>query len=146
MKRGLAILVGLPLLGLLATGLFTWWALESGGVAVVRTTAPDGSLRSTHVWYVEPDGALWIEAGTPENPWFVDTQRDPRVAFSAETRSGDYLAQRIERLGARDRIRALLRQKYGIRDWWVGVLFDTSRSIAVELVEPSRADGRRTGA
>ena len=49
----------------------TWWVLEAGGVAVIETRSPDGMLRSTHVWYAEPDGELWLEAGTPENPWYT---------------------------------------------------------------------------
>jgi hypothetical protein len=136
MKRALLSTFGLLFAALLGAGLFTAWALESGGVAIVETQAPDGSLRRTHVWFVEPEGALWIEAGTPQNPWFLDMERDPRLTFSAEGRSGDFAARRVAVRGARDRIRGLLREKYGIRDRWVGVLFDTSRSIAVELVEP----------
>lgn len=31
------------------------------------------------------------------------------------------------------RIRTLLRTKYGLRDWWIGLLQDTSRSMAVKL-------------
>jgi hypothetical protein len=112
----------------------TWWALESGGVAVVETRAPDGSLRSTHVWYAEPDGELWLEAGTPENGWFEDVRRDPTLGFRAEGRTGRYLAQPLEEPGAHERIRSLLRRKYGLRDRWVGLLVDTSRSVAVRLV------------
>ncbi len=112
----------------------TWWALEASGVAVVETRAPDGSLRSTHVWFAEPEGELWLEAGTPTNGWYVDVQDDPRVSFRAPERSGEYEARAVAEPGAHGRIRALLREKYGLRDWWIGVLFDTSRSVAVRLV------------
>jgi hypothetical protein len=114
-------------------GAITWLALESGGVAIVSTTAPDGSIRETHVWYVEPDGELWVEAGTPENPWYVDVQRDPRLDFRSEGRSGDHSAEILAGDFAHDRIRSLIRAKYGIRDWWVGWLVDTSGSVAVRL-------------
>lgn len=50
--------------------LVTWWALETSGVPVIETRTPDGTLRSTHVWFAELDGELWLEAGTPDNPWF----------------------------------------------------------------------------
>ena len=43
---------------LAAFGATTWWALESGGVAVIETRAPDGTVRSTHVWYAEPNEEL----------------------------------------------------------------------------------------
>jgi hypothetical protein len=125
---------------LVLLGAFTWWALESSGVAILETCAVDGSLRSTHVWFAERDGELWLEAGAPDNAWYRDVQRDPRVSFTASERSGRYLAERVDEPGARDQIRSLLRTKYGLRDWWVTVLFDTSRSIAVRLV-PSPEPG-----
>jgi hypothetical protein len=127
------VLVGLAA-ALVAFAAFTGWALESGGVAVIATRAPDGSTRETHVWYVEPAGELWVEAGTPENAWYVDVRRDSSVRFSAGGRSGRYRAERVEAPHAHERIRALLRAKYGMRDRWVGLLVDTSRSVAVRLV------------
>jgi hypothetical protein len=118
--------------------LLTWWALESSGVAVLETQSADGSVRSTHVWYAEPDGELWVEAGTPENGWFVDVHEDPMVSFSTPERSGEYVAEKIPGDDTHLRIRGLLREKYGFRDWWIGVLFDTSHSVAVRLIsQPS---------
>jgi len=119
---------------LVAFAATTWWALEYGGVAIIETQAPDGSLRSTHVWYAEPDGQLWLEAGTPENAWFQDVRRHPLLTFTADGRSGRFIAEPIDPSSGHDRIRALLREKYGLRDWWVGLLVDTSRSVAVRLV------------
>jgi hypothetical protein len=118
---------------LVAFVVVTTWALESGGVAVIMTHAPGGELRSTHVWYAESDGELWIEAGTPENAWFTDAQRDPRIAFSADRRSGNYLAEPVYDLGAHTRMRGWLCEKYGLRDYWVGLLVDSSISVAVRL-------------
>ncbi len=116
-----------------AVGGATWWALESGGVAVIQTRTPDGSLRSTHVWFVSPNGELWIEAGTPENPWFQDVQRDPVVSLELDGRTETYVAEPVTHLDAHTRIRTLLRAKYGRRDRFVGLLVDTSRSVAVRL-------------
>ncbi len=123
-------------LAALAAGLgaTTWWALESGGVAVIETQAPVGTVRSTHVWYAKQEGELWLEAGTPGNPWYLDIQRDPQVSFSSLQQSGQFIAKRVQDPRAHDQIRALLREKYGVRDWWIGLLFDTSRSVAVRLV------------
>jgi hypothetical protein len=112
----------------------TWWALESGGVAVIETRTLDGSIRSTHVWYAESDGELWLEAGTPENAWFRDVQRNPELTFTAADRSQRFLAEPSDDPSGHARIRSLLRDKYGFRDVWVGFLVDTSRSVAVRLV------------
>jgi len=118
----------------------TGWALESGGVATLETHGPDGRVRSTHVWYAEVDGELWLEAGTPENGWYVDVQRDALVTFSADGTSGRFVAEPVEGAAAHEQIRSLLRVRYGWRDRWVALLFDTSRSVAVRLEpEPGRA-------
>ena len=121
---------------------FTWWALESSGVAVLETRAADGTSRSTHVWFVEPNGELWLEAGTPENSWHLDIQDDPRVSFSSSGHTGQYVALSVHDSDSRETIRSLLRQKYGLRDWWVALLFDTARSVVVRL-EPASSQGAR---
>jgi len=115
----------------------TWWALEASGVAIIQTVAPDGSLRETHVWFVEPDGELWLEAGSPENPWYLDVQQNPSLKLRADDLVRDAVARPSSGTEARERIRSQLRQKYGLRDWWVGLLVDSSQSVAVELVAPS---------
>jgi hypothetical protein len=117
--------------------LFTWWALESDGVAVIETTMPNGQTRSTHVWFAESNGDIWIEAGTPENTWYVEIQAEPTVSFAAAERSGRYIAETIPGEAAHLRVRSLLRKKYGIRDRWIDFIFDTSKSIAVRLVPKS---------
>lgn len=133
LKNTLAIVAAL-LAGFAAT---SWWALEAGGVAVVETRAADGSVRSTRVWYAEVDGELWLEAATPESSWFKDLQRDPELTLEAGGESRRYVAETVERPSGHARIRSALREKYGLRDWWVGLLVDPSRSVAVRLV-PSR--------
>jgi hypothetical protein len=119
----------------------TWWALESSGVVVLETNRPDGSMRSTHVWYVAQNGELWLEAGTPENAWFQDVERSPRVLLWLEGSSTEYLAEPIREPSGHTTIRSLLREKYGIRDWWVGLLFDTSGSVAVRLLPRTEGSG-----
>jgi hypothetical protein len=129
-----ALLVAFALVTVIVTVIVTVWALESGGVAVIATHAPEGELRSTHVWYAEPAGELWLEAGTPENPWFTDAQREPQIRFSAEGRSGDYLAEPVYDSEAHTRMRSGLSEKYGWRDRWLGLFVDTTHSVAVRLI------------
>jgi hypothetical protein len=130
MKRALLVVVLLLLAFVSVTG----WALESAGVAVVETRRPDGSTRSTHVWYAANKGELWLEAGAPGNSWFEDIQTSPRVVLRIEGKPGVYVAEPIRDPSGHDQIRGLLRQKYGLRDWWVALIFDTSRSVAVRLM------------
>ncbi|MCG8589126.1 MAG: hypothetical protein MJE66_07525 [Proteobacteria bacterium] len=109
----------------------SWWALESSGVAVVVTRASDGSPRSTHVWYAELDGELWLEAGAPENGWFQDIQRHATLALKRDGVEAEFEAVPVP--GAGDRVRRALRDKYGVRDRIVGLWVDSSRSVAVRL-------------
>lgn len=112
----------------------TWLALEAGGVAIVETRAEDDSARATHVWFVEPDGELWLEAGSKQNPWFADLGRDPQLSLRVDGRVRRYVAERRDDAESRARVRALLREKYGLRDAWVGLFVDQSQSLVVRLV------------
>lgn len=119
---------------IVAFGATTWWALESNGVVVVETEAPNGSIRSTRVWYVEPDGEIWLEAGSPDHPWYLDVQRVPVLTLTLDGRSTRYDARPDANPSAHRRIRSLIRDRYGFRDRWVNLLVDTSRSVAVRLI------------
>ena len=135
----LALATGFALLA--AFVVITWWALESGGVAIVETQAHDGTVRSTHIWYADSDGELWLEAGTPENAWFVDLQSNPQLRLKIGEHSQPYTAEVIGAPSGHGRIRALMRRKYGFRDRWVGAIVDTSSSIAVRLQPRQTSSG-----
>jgi hypothetical protein len=128
-KRVLAVVAA----AILAFVVITGWALESGGVAVLETRQSDGTARQTHVWFVVQNGELWIEAGTPDNSWFRDVQRDPTLLFESDDLSGSFTARLDEDPSAHPRLRAALREKYGLRDRWVGLFVDSSQSLAVQL-------------
>ena len=131
----IALRLGLVLLAACAAfAAITWLALESGGVAVVETHAPDGTTRATHVWTVEHDGALWLEAGSPNNAWFADLRRDPHLRLRAEGATRDAVAEIVPEKSAE--IRAALRAKYGWRDAWIQMLVNANRSTAVRLTFP----------
>ena len=128
------IVFGLLLAALAALAGITWVALETGGgVAVVETRAPDGSIRSTHVWFIADGGGLWLEAGTPENGWYRDVLREPAVSFHTEGRAGRYLARPSDDRERHDWLRERLADKYGWRDRWVSVFVDQEHSIPVRL-------------
>jgi hypothetical protein len=128
-KRAVAIVVFL----VVAFGAMTLVALESGGVGILETQAPDGSERTTHVWYAEDDGEVWIEAATPRRAFLHDLRRAPEVTLVRDGEPSAYHAEIRESAADHARIRGLLRDKYGLRDWYVGLLQDTSRSVAVVL-------------
>jgi hypothetical protein len=117
--------------------MFTWWALESGGVAVVETSHIDGGLRQTHVWFIEDEGEIWLEAGTAGNGWYRDVLADPNLVLSVDGESSEWAAQPVDDDDRQRWLRAALRERYGVRDAWVGIFIDSTQTIPVRLEDRS---------
>jgi hypothetical protein len=131
--RSLRAVAALAALGL-GFGAVTWYALEGKEVGVLRTRRPDGSIQETHVWVAEDEAGPVIEAATAERSWYRNLLAEPGVEL--RRRHGSlhrYRAVPEPGDAGHERIRALLRAKYGWADVWVGWLQDTSRSILVRL-------------
>ena len=112
----------------------TYIALESGGVTSVWTNRHDGDGdRETHIWFVQIDNKLFLEAGHPENPWVRDLEPGSTLTLVGGNIDGTYAFQVID---DHRRIRSLMREKYGWRDQWIGLLFDVSQSQMIELGPP----------
>lgn len=126
--------IALSLLGAAALfGATTLLALEGKDVAVLHTRDDAGGTRRTRVWVAESDGALWVEAATPERGFYRDLLQRPEIDVEHGGRAQRRIARAEPGEAGHARIRGLLRDKYGWADWWVGLLQDTSRSIAVRL-------------
>jgi len=123
---------------LVAFAATTWWALESSNVAIAETVRPDGSVRRTHVWFARDDGELLLEAGTPSNGWYQDILQNPTLTLVIEGSKGRFLAEPLPETMQHAHIRGLIRRKYGFRDQWVGILVDTSESVAVRLTPAAK--------
>lgn len=134
MRRTLAWSLAVAVVVALAFGATTWVALEGNEVAVLQTRARDGGVRRTRVWVVDHAGLVWIESPTPERPWYRDVLADPHVRLERASQSLHYRAQPVAGPDGHRQIRSLLADKYGWADTWVGLLQDTSRSIAVRLL------------
>src|SRR5262249_9490011 len=117
----------------------TLLALEGTEVVQLRSTTPDGGVRITRTWIADADGALWLEAANPERPLLPDRGARPRGRLGRGgelVRGGEALQLRARPVpgdAGHRKIRQLLAAKYGWADTWVGLLTDTSRSVAVRL-------------
>ncbi len=116
-----------------AAGAITWWALEGSEVVVIHTVSAEGSPRATRVWIADEGTVSWIEAATPERPFYQDILTHPRVELDRNGQRSHYVAEAIPNPDGHHRIRQLLRAKYGLADYWIGLLQDTSRSQAMRL-------------
>ncbi len=122
----------------------TFIALEQDGVILVETRAEDGTPRVTHVWFAEDQGGVYLEAGNPNNPWVGDLESLKQIRITGEALDGDYEFSVHDTPEHHQAIRTLMRAKYGWRDAWIDILFDTSQSSLIELerVAPSSTTTR----
>jgi hypothetical protein len=108
-------------------------ALEGGEVVVLRTRQSDGAPRDTRTWIADEDEGAWIEVANPERPFLEDVLANPDLELQRAGvwhRCRGVLAHNPE---GHERIRRLLREKYGWKDRWIGMLVDTSDSLAMRL-------------
>ncbi len=116
-----------------AFGVITLVALEGVEVVQLRTRTPEGSIRTTRTWVADAGGAMWIESATPDRPFLQDLATRPDVELARGSRVLPLHATVVPGDDGHRAIRALLRAKYGWADRWIGLLTDTSRSVAIQL-------------
>jgi len=115
-------------------GAVTWWALESGEVVVLRTYDADGAVHESRVWLAaDESGVLWIEAANPERNWYRELQLRPEVELVRDGIPERRRAVPVPGPEGHATVRRLLAARYGLRDWWIGLLADTSRSVGIRL-------------
>lgn len=124
----------------------TGLALEGQEVAVLRTFPETGEARETRVWLAPEGEALWIEAATPERAFYRDLLVQPEVELVRGDRVLRLRASPWPGADGHRHVRSLLRERYGLADVWVGLLQDTSRSVAVRLDPAGDADAGRATA
>lgn len=134
MIRRLAIAVALALgLGALFVGSI-FAASELGGEVVrITTFGPGGAPFHTHVWVVDVDGTPWLRAGEPASGWLARIRSDPHVLVLRGGEEKHWLAVPVSDPAWRDRVQALMRQKYGWADRYIALIRDGSRSVPVRL-------------
>jgi F420H(2)-dependent quinone reductase len=108
-------------------------ALESREVVVLRTFGTDGAPRDTRTWVAEEDGALWIEAANAARPFLLHIDANPEIELRRGRSVRRCRATPVANPDGHARIRRLLAAKYGWADQWIGLLTDTSRSLAIRL-------------
>ncbi len=119
-----------------ALGLFavvTLLALEANEVVLLRTADAAGHERDTRTWVADDGGFAWVEAANPDRPFLGQLRVRPMIDV---VRAGVVHRCRAEPVPNPDGhalVRRLLAAKYGWADRWIGMLTDTSGSIAVRL-------------
>ena len=125
------------ILGLIVLGGVTLYALEGHEVVVLRTAGDRGTARETRVWIVDEGDHAWIEAATPEREFLRDLLTRPEAELIRAGTTSRVRAEPVPGEEPHGHLRRLLRAKYGVADWWVGLLQDTSRSVAIRIAPAS---------
>jgi hypothetical protein len=133
--------VGLALFGMLAA--ITLVALESQEVVVLRTFGPAGDVHEARLWVVDDAGETWVEVAEGGKEFYRRMVANPDIEVVRRGAAARYRAVPDDSRAAHDRVRALLAEKYGVADTWIGLLVDTSESIAVRLVPLDQFQGSR---
>jgi hypothetical protein len=106
---------------------------ELGGeVIIVHTHTPNGEKR-THLWVVDDAGFAWLRGSRPVSGWLARIDQNPIVLVERGGRLIRYRAVPVRQPLVRDRIHALMREKYGMADRLVSVLRDPAQSVPVRL-------------
>lgn len=135
-KSLLLALVGVVVL----FALITLIALEGVEVVVVHTTDAHGQTRTTRTWVADYDGFAWIEAANPEREFYRSIVVNPEIELERRGAVRRYHAVPLANPDGHQLIRHLLAEKYGFADRWIGLIADTSRSLAIRL-EPREPGG-----
>lgn len=108
-------------------------ASEAGEeIVVVRTRAADGSPRETRLWVVDDGGFAWLRSGQ-ESGWLDRIREDPSVEMVRGGETRRYRAVPVPDEDTRERIHALMREKYGLADRWISFTIPREASVAIRL-------------
>ena len=106
----------------LALGVGTWLAGEQTEVAVLRSFDGEGAAHETKLWVVDLDGSPWVRVARPERGWFQRIRDRAEVELVRNGVALPYRAIEITDPEMRARVDAAFREKYGLVDWWYGLL------------------------
>ena len=134
------LIVALVIAMALGSGIFG--ASELGGeIATLRTHGSDGDA-STRVWVVDDGGHAWLRSGSGGSGWYHRLEANPDVTLERAGMTTRYVAVPVKGDPAqRDRIHALMREKYTWADQIVSLSRDGANSVPIRLepAEPAAA-------
>jgi hypothetical protein len=115
-------------------------ASELGGeVVTLDTVDASGAHHATHLWVVDDAGFAWLRSGAPGAAWLARIDASPDVEVERGGVRQRVHAVPVREADARERVHALMREKYGWADRLISGVRDPGRSVPVRLepVPPS---------
>ncbi len=139
MRKLLAVAIALVCVAMMLVGGIFALSEFGGEVVTVQSIRDDGSTKNTRLWIVDDAGETWLRAGIPNEAWLSHIAQRPTVQIIRDGRSKTYTARAVRTDEARDRVHALMAEKYRTADKIISVIRDPTGSIAVK-VEPATQD------
>lgn len=129
--------LGVVLAVLVVLALATYVAGEQTEVAVLRTVDANGATHETKLWVVDLDGTPWVRVARPRRAWYQRAKERPEVELVRDGVARPYRAIEINDPEVRARVDAAFRAKYGLVDWWYGVVLRRdARPIRLDPANP----------
>lgn len=128
--------LGVLVATVLALALFYVVLAESGEVVVLETRDASGA-HETRLWVVDHEGAAWLRTGDPASPWLARLRANPEVAVTRNRERRAFRAIVVDDPVTRERINALVLDKYG---WRESVL--RAMGMGPDSTTPIRLDAR----
>jgi hypothetical protein len=110
------------LLALVALGVATYIAGEQTEVVRLRTFDENGEPFETKMWAVDYDGEVFVRVANPQRHWYLRLLANPKVELLRNGNATPVIAEPSEDPAVRAAVDASFRAKYGVVDWWYGVL------------------------
>jgi hypothetical protein len=110
------------LLALLLGAVGTYIAGEQVEVVVLRTVDADGTPHATKLWVVDHEDVPWVRVANPKRRWFQRLSQHPRADLVRHGATEPVDARPHDTARTREIIDRRFREKYGVVDWWYGVL------------------------
>jgi hypothetical protein len=132
MRVALRILGVVLLLVILLLGAVMAASELGGEIVVLRTGGAGGETLETRLWVVDHQGAQWLRGGAGSG-WLTRIEEDPDVVMVRRGQAEPYRALPVRDAAVRDRIEALMAEKYGFADRLIALVRDPEGSVAVRL-------------
>jgi hypothetical protein len=111
-----------------------WIASETGEVVVLTTRDAGAKPHQTRLWVVDHDGHTWLRAGGDAQAWYRRLLERPEVEVERGGTTTTWNA--VPDPTSRDLINALMLDKYGWADQWIGLVFGRDGAVPIRLDAP----------
>jgi hypothetical protein len=108
-------------------------------IVVLHKWTSEGTTRPTRLWIVDDGATAWFHHGYSDSAWIGRLEQDPVVTIERGGLTRRYRATPDP--SSHDRVHRLLREKYGIADWWVRFITGGTENCPALPVRLERIEG-----